>query len=74
MSELDKTPEPGPEPEDETDEGPAPITKGRIYLWVGAGLVALYFIGQGVVGILSGSEPTDTNSHVAVTAPAFLEV
>lgn len=75
VSELDKTPEPGLEPEDETEaaKGPAPITKGRIYLWVGAGLVALYFIGQGVVGILTDGEPTDTNSEITSMAPAFLE-
>ncbi len=72
MSELDKTPE--PEDETEQDQGPAPITKGRIYLWVGAGLVALNSIGQGVVGMLTDSEPADTNSKVAVTAPASSQV
>jgi len=46
------TPEPTPESVEEPATEPKSVTLQRKLLWAGAALVALWFIGSGVVGLL----------------------
>ncbi len=52
---------------DETEEPKAGVTKGRMYLWAGAGLVAIYFIVTGIIGLVKGDVPTDPATLGATT-------
>lgn len=46
-----------------------PLTWNRILIWIGAALVALYFIGDGVIGLIK-SEPALEQPTVTVTETA----
>ncbi|XBH20751.1 hypothetical protein V5R04_10995 [Jonesiaceae bacterium BS-20] len=69
MSELDKNPQ-TPE-QDNADDQPQGLPKGRIFLWVGAGLVGLYFIGQGVWGLMFGEADADPAGLATTSVSAF---
>lgn len=61
MSEVEKNEHSG-EPENAQANWQG-VTKSRIYLWIGGGLVALYFIGQGVWGLIFGEADPDPSGH-----------
>ena len=69
MSEVEKNPQ-TPE-QDSADDQPQGLPKGRIFLWVGAGLVGLYFVGQGVWGLIFGEEEAQPSGLAATSVSAF---
>jgi hypothetical protein len=42
-------------PEDKKNNGDKKVSQGRIMIWIVVGGVGVYFLGQGIFGIVTGS-------------------